>query len=181
MPRMLLATISFVFALTMNLVVPVAAAEEVTAPDWTLESADGETIRLSDEVREQPVILFFWASWCPYCKALMPHLQSIRLEFGDDVEILALNFRDDGEPVEFIRNAGYDFTVLPNADEIAAEYGIFGTPGVLIVDREQVVRFDLRGLAKPEIPEDKAGHSARAAYVAPYWAAEIRRYLDSAL
>ncbi|MCP5091039.1 MAG: redoxin domain-containing protein, partial [Gammaproteobacteria bacterium] len=28
---------------------------------------------------QQPVILLFWATWCPYCKALMPHLQSIRL------------------------------------------------------------------------------------------------------
>jgi len=66
-------------------------------------------VRLSEEVRRQPFILFFWATWCPYCKALMPHLQSLRFEYGDRVKILAINLIDaDGDPVEYVRNAGYD-------------------------------------------------------------------------
>jgi hypothetical protein len=42
----------------------------------------------------------------------MPHLQSIRLEYGDAVEILAINIMEDGDPVRYIADAGYDFTLL---------------------------------------------------------------------
>ena len=110
----------------------------------------------------------------------MPHLQSIKLELGDDIEILAINIRDKKDPVAFVEAAGYDFTVLANGDDVAELYGIHGTPGVLIVDRDQVLRFDLRALPQREILSngDDLSHAKKAAYRAPYWAAEIRRSLD---
>ena len=153
------------------------------APDWALVSADGETVRLSTEVKQQPAILFFWATWCPYCKALMPHLQSMRLEYGDDVKILAINFMDKGDPVAFIKDAGYDFTVLANGDAVAKLYGIYGTPGIIIVDSAQQIRFDLRDVPSKEPPAtvNAKSHKAKAAYQTPYWAAEIRKGLDAVL
>ena len=168
------------FALVLLASGTALAQPATTAPDWSLESADGEMVRLGDEIQQQPVILFFWATWCPYCKALMPHLQSLRLEHGDEVKILAINFRENGDPVAFIKDAGYDFTVLPDGDEVAADYGVFGTPGVIIVDQHQIIRFDLRALPKLELPpSDKpAGNSRKAAYLAPYWAAAIRVSID---
>lgn len=160
-----------------------SAQHASVAPDWTLKSAQGETISLSDEIGEQPVILFFWATWCPYCKALMPHLQSLRLEHGEKVKILAINFREKGDPVEFIRNAGYDFTVLPDGDEVAALHEVYGTPGVIVVDQKQLIRFDLRKLPRPELPpsQEPPGHRKKAAYLAPYWAAAIRKSVDQVL
>ena len=170
-------------AAVLLILAPAPSAGTELVPDWRLTTADGGSVRLSQEVKEQPVILFFWATWCPYCKALMPHLQSIKLELGDDVEILAINFRDKGDPVAFVEAAGYDFTVLPGGDAVAELYGIHGTPGVLIVDSDQVLRFDLRALPQREIPSsgDNLSHSKKAAYRAPYWAAEIRRALDAVL
>jgi cytochrome c biogenesis protein CcmG/thiol:disulfide interchange protein DsbE len=154
------------------------------APDWELESVAGETVRLSDEVQEQPVILLFWASWCPYCKVLMPHLQSLQLEHGNDIKILAINFADkDGDPVAYIKDAGYDFTVLLEGDAVASTYEIYGTPGVLLVDRNREVRFDLRNVQLPEADrlDDTADHKRKAANRAPFWAAEIRKSVDEVL
>ena len=153
------------------------------APDWTLTSSEGEATRLSAEVRQQPVVLFFWATWCPYCKALMPHLQSIRLEYGDKVKILAINFVEKGDPVGFMKDAAYDFTVLPDGDEVAAIYGVYGTPGVILVDQDQQFRFDLRKLPQLNLPNDgsKTSHKKKAAYLAPYWAAELRKSIDLVL
>ncbi len=170
-------------AAVLLILVPAPSAGTELVPDWRLATADGGSVRLSQEVKEQPVILFFWATWCPYCKALMPHLQSIKLELGDDIEILAINFRDKGDPVAFVEAAGYDFTVLPGGDAVAELYGIHGTPGVMIVDSDQVLRFDLRALPQRDIPSsgEELSHSKKAAYRAPYWAAEIRRALDSVL
>lgn len=153
------------------------------APDWTLTSSEGEATRLSAEVRQQPVILFFWATWCPYCKALMPHLQSIRLEHGDEVKILAINFVEKGDPAGFIKDLGYDFVVLPDGDEVATIYGVYGTPGLILVDQDQQIRFDLRYLPPPDLPESagKSSHRKKAAYLAPYWAAELRKSIDLVL
>ena len=43
----------------------IAADEARVAPDWTLQSASGETVTLSEVAATQPVILLFWATWCP--------------------------------------------------------------------------------------------------------------------
>ncbi len=164
--------------LAMLALAPLVGAAD-SAPNFAAVSADGNAFTLEDAVADQHTILFFWASWCPYCKALMPHLQSIRLEYGDEVRVIALHFRDDADGAAFIRDAGYDFTVVPDADAIAERYGIHGTPGVIIPDRELAIRFDLRKLPRRAVPGgDDQPHAAKAAFRAPYWAAEIRRALD---
>ena len=161
-----------------------AAAEPRVAPDWTLQTPDGDPVTLSDVAAERPVVLLFWATWCPYCKALMPHLQSVGLEYGERIRILAVHFRDDdGDPVGFVRDAGYDFTLLTDGDDVARLNDIWGTPGLLIVDTKRNIRFDLYELPKPAFPEDVASssHGRKAGFRAPYWAAEIRRSLDGVL
>ncbi len=175
---MRLAVIASVLILTST-----SAFGADVAPDWRLATGDGGSLRLSQEVKEQPVVLFFWATWCPYCKALMPHLQSIRLEYGEAIKILAIDFQDKNDPVAFIDKAGYDFTVLPNGDDVADLYAMQGTPGLIIVDGEQHMRFDLRALPAREIPAngEKVSHGKRAAYLAPYWAAELRKSIDIVL
>jgi cytochrome c biogenesis protein CcmG/thiol:disulfide interchange protein DsbE len=178
MPMNLIAAAT-ALALLFSVSTSVQGAE--IAPDWELVSSEGQTIRLSDEVKQQTTVLFFWATWCPYCKALMPHLQSIRLEYGEDIKILAINFREDSDPVAYIENTGYDFTVLPGGDEVAAAYGIRGTPGLIIVDSQQRIQFDLRALPSQALSPDEssASHKRKAGYRAPYWAAEIRKGIDS--
>ena len=113
----------------------------------------------------------------------MPHLHSLRLEHGDKIKILAVNFRENGDPAKFIQDAGYDFTVLPDGDEVAAAYDVYGTPGVIIVDRSRTMRFDLRSVPRREPPfsRESSSHKRVAAYRAPYWAAEIRKSVDAVL
>lgn len=160
---------------------PIFAADAELAPDWSLATLDGGTVSLASEVQEQTTIMFFWATWCPYCKALMPHLQSIRLEYGDQVKILAINIKEDADPVEFMTNAGYDFVLLPEGEAVADLYDVRGTPGVFIVDRNRRIRFDLSSLPRIEPPDNgkTTGHTRRAAFRAPYWAAEIRKSIDA--
>ncbi|MEO1203893.1 MAG: TlpA disulfide reductase family protein, partial [Pseudomonadota bacterium] len=136
---------ALILLLLVTTAAPASAAENELAPDWTLESPSG-TVRLSERIEDGPVVLFFWATWCPFCKALMPHLQSIELEYSDRVEVLALHFRDDNDPERFLRERGYPFTVLPDAGPVAELYGVHGTPGVIIVDQERVLRFNLYDL-----------------------------------
>jgi cytochrome c biogenesis protein CcmG/thiol:disulfide interchange protein DsbE len=159
----------------------IAADEARVAPDWTLQSVSGASVTLSEVAAQQPVIILFWATWCPYCKALMPHLQSIQLEYGDEVRVLAVHFRDDkGDPVAFMESAGYNFTLLPDGDEVAKRNDVWGTPGLMIIDRDMNVRYDLYTLPKLDLSAagESPAHRTRAGYLAPYWAAELRKSLD---
>jgi thiol-disulfide isomerase/thioredoxin len=157
-----------------------ASAENATAPNWTLYTPAGEPVELAKVSKNKPQIILFWATWCPYCKALMPHLQSVLLEYGDEVGILAVNIKEDGDPVSRFEDAGFDFTLLLDGDAVADEYDIIGVPGVIIVDTRRQIRFDLRklpGLEKSPAGE-KLSHGQAAKRLAPYWAAEIRKALD---
>jgi len=82
-----------------------------------------------------------------------------------------------------MKEQGYDFTLLPDGDDVASIYGVYGTPGVILVDQEQHIRFDLRHLPPPDLPESagKSSHKKKAAYLAPYWAAALRKNIDSVL
>ena len=80
--------------LILVLLVQNAHTQETMAPTFTLADTTGEKVTLP-RVHGGVDIYFFRASWCPYCKALMPHLQSMLIEHGDDLTIYALNIRDD--------------------------------------------------------------------------------------
>jgi thiol-disulfide isomerase/thioredoxin len=171
-----------IVALSLLIGPQASAADQSIAPDWSLKTPDGATVQLSTEAKQQTTVLFFWATWCPYCKALMPQLQSMRIEYGDDIKILAINVFDDGDPAEFLRREGYDFTLLLDGNEVANTYNLFGTPGVLVVGRDREIFFDLQQLPPPAkgLSSEQASNSKKAAYLAPYWAAAIRQAIDLA-
>jgi len=167
-------------ALFLSLAVaqPALAIEPGTlAADWTRQTVDGNTLTLSEQVQSRPQVLFFWASWCPFCKALMPHLQSIKLEYGDEIDILSVNFREDGDPLAVLREGDYDFIMIPDADDVAELYDVYGTPGVLLVDGDRRIQFDLRNVQRPAANEDNqpANRGVASRRLAAFWAAELRK------
>jgi thiol-disulfide isomerase/thioredoxin len=151
------------------------------AISWSLQTAAGDTVNFPDQ-RDGPAILLFWASWCPYCKLLMPELQAIAAEYPGELSIYAINFRDDGDPAAYLQEHGYTFTLLLDGGAVAEQYGIHGTPGLLIfnADNEQIFNlYDTIEQFEAEVgtPEGLS-HSEKAARKAPWWAAQIRAGLQ---
>lgn len=104
-------------------------------PDWSLDTADGVTIEYHRDTAGSPSILLFWATWCPYCRALMPHIEAVRRDYADrGVPVFALNIWEDDDPAAYLERHGYGMTLLGAADLVAEDYGIQGTPGLLLVD-----------------------------------------------
>lgn len=89
--------------------------------DFELQTLKGETVRLSD-YEGKKVILNFWATWCPPCKAEMPHMQKFYEHHSDEVEVIAINLtsRDNGvdEVKSFVESYGLTFTIPLDEDGV---------------------------------------------------------------
>jgi peroxiredoxin len=110
------------------------------APDFTLEALDGETVSLSDFRGEKKVMVNFWATWCPPCRAEMPDMQRV-YEDRDDVEILAVNLTDTEAAlsrVESFRDErSLTFPILLDEQTDTADlYNIQPVPTTYMVDTE---------------------------------------------
>ncbi len=95
------------------------------APDFTLTTLDGKKVQLS-ELKGKKVIVNFWATWCPPCKAEMPHMQNFYEDFSDEenVEILAVNLtsEDKEESVQnFVQDYGLTFPIPLDTEGVVGE------------------------------------------------------------
>lgn len=103
-----------------------------TAPDFELETLDGEKLKLSD-LQGKKVILNFWATWCPPCKVEMPEMQKFYDEHGDDVEIVAVNLTgtetNEKKVQDYIAEHEYTYPVpLDKDSEIGNTYMAITVP-----------------------------------------------------
>lgn len=113
------------------------------APDWSLETPEGRQVSFYADSVGRPSLVLFWATWCPRCKEIMPVLQEIHDSLPpDSANFYALHaFDDDGDPIAYFEEHGYSFTLLLDADRTAEEYGAPGTPWILLIDADKVVRY----------------------------------------
>lgn len=110
------------------------------APDFELMTLDGKTVKLSD-YRGKKVVLNFWATWCPPCKAEMPDIQKFYNETDDNVEILAINIDPQYDVKKFVREANVTFPVLLDSkDEVNNLYRILTIPTTYFIDGEGIIR-----------------------------------------
>ncbi|MGH8123589.1 MAG: TlpA family protein disulfide reductase [Rudaea sp.] len=118
---------------------------------WQGAGADGKPIRFDPDKLQRPALLLFWATWCPYCEALMPYLQKVYDAAGrDHLDVYAIDIKDDGDPVAELRARKQTFTLVRNGDAIADLYGVKGTPGLFLVDRKGDIVYRRIGGDAPE-------------------------------
>jgi len=115
--------------------------ERFAAPDFTVQDADGNEVKLSG-MQGKPVVLNFWASWCPPCKEEMPGFNNAFGDFGDRVHFMMVCLVDGSrETVEtgaaYVEGQGYGFPVYFDVTgEAMAAYGIRAIPATYFIDAE---------------------------------------------
>ena len=150
------------------------------APELTVHDAEGQRIELPRQ-HEGADVYLFWASWCNFCKIMMPQIDKVSSGYGDDVTVLAFQIRDEevADPEAFVNQLGYNFEVLPAADEAMEPFGVVGTAGLFVVDGEGRISNNLVLDLINKFPEDFESMDSEAKTV---WVEEnTRKLLEQAL
>ena len=118
--------------------------EGFLAPDFELSTSSGESLRLSD-LRGQAVILNFWASWCPPCRAEMPAIQAVHQTYQDGglmvFGVNAANQDNLTQALEFSANMGLTFQILYDSGGTVQElYAVSALPSTFFIDRSGIIR-----------------------------------------
>lgn len=113
------------------------------APDFALKTLDGKQVKLSD-YKGKRVIINFWATWCPPCRAEMPDLKKINEK--EDVEVLGVDMYDsekNKEEVEnFVNKKKIDFPILMDEDSsIQSMYQVQAYPTSYMIDSDGKIQF----------------------------------------
>lgn len=115
--------------------------EKYKAPSFTVYDADGNEVTLESKIGE-PVVLNFWASWCPPCRSEMKEFQTVFDELGKDVTFMMINMTDgkketQKKAVSYMEEQGYTFPVYFDKKLHAANsYQVFSIPMTYFINRE---------------------------------------------
>ncbi|MCK9472592.1 protein disulfide oxidoreductase [Sulfurimonas sp.] len=82
----------------------------------------------------EPVLIYFWATWCPVCKAQAQNIQTISENYN--VLTIALKSGSDAEISEYLRSRNLDFKVINDFNaQITQKYSVFVFPTTIIYDK----------------------------------------------
>ena len=137
---------------TNEIVVNYSRQLGLSAPDFTLMDLDGNPVALSDFLGV-PVMINFWASWCPPCTAEMPLIDEFAVQFADDLVVLAVNVGEQEFDVRAFLNENefHLLFLLDPSNSTAEKYYVYGYPASMFIDEEGL----LQGMHIGELDESK--------------------------
>src|SRR3569832_1026140 len=98
------------------------------APDITVQGMNGKPVKLSS-LRGKPVFLDFWATWCPPCRASLPHTQKLAKLHGKNITVLAISNEDAKTIQSFMKENKYSYPAYRDTNNSAGtKYKVQGIP-----------------------------------------------------
>ncbi|MDP9021273.1 MAG: TlpA family protein disulfide reductase [Actinomycetota bacterium] len=106
-------------------------------PDASLPRLDGEGELHTAELRGEPAVVNFWATWCPFCVEEMPDLEAVHRELGDEVRFVGVDKEDDLDKARTLaRQTGVTYEQVVDADgSFYRAVQARGMPTTVLVDR----------------------------------------------
>ena len=143
---------------------PAAPAEKITLQFFsspksvtpvTMQTIDGRTLSAADW-KGKVVIVNFWATWCPPCRAEIPDLIKLQDKYRDRLQIIGVSEDEDGPEVvrKFVAEYGINYPIVMSTPEVKTAFsGIYALPTSFIVDRGLHVVQKHVGLLHPDVTE----------------------------
>ena len=134
----------------------IAASVGEVAPDFEVTTQDGNVLRLSQFRGRKPVYVVFWNTWCSYCIKKTPRYQKLQQQFGDKIEIIAINtsWSDSAEEMRrFEEHYQIQYSTAFDTGELVTDrYRVSTVPTEFIVDVNGIIRY------RDGVPEYLAAH-----------------------
>lgn len=124
--------------------------------DFTVQDIEGNNIKLSD-FYGKPIVLNFWASWCPPCKSEMPEFNQVNNDLNGVVQFLMINQTDgDRETIEsgseYVKSQRFTFPVYYDTRlEAAFVYNVTSIPTTFFIDKDGYIISQVKGAMSKEI------------------------------
>lgn len=111
-------------------------AQITTNYNFTLESNQGNKITLSD-LKGKVVILDFWATWCPPCKAAIPKLIELYNKYQNQgVLVIGIALDDKDKVIKLVQEMGINYPVLFDDKVTSKNYEIQSIPTLFVIDQK---------------------------------------------
>lgn len=128
------------------------------APEFSLESLQGQTVHLAD-FRGKAVLLNFWATWCQPCKIEMPWLEQMQQQYGPEgLQIVGIAMDDASKEdiAKFTKEMGVNYPILLGKESVGDAYGgVQFLPSTFFIDRNGKIVDRVFGLkSRSEIEDD---------------------------
>lgn len=148
-----------VFAATVIVFTPAAVfPQAVKAPQFTLKDVNGRTVQLSD-YRGKVVLINFWATWCPPCRAEMPDLVRLQREHAKDgLQIIGITYPPErkGRVRRFAKQLKVNYPIALGTHELKARFSSDETlPLTIVIDRDGRVTDIIGGILLREEFDEK--------------------------
>jgi cytochrome c biogenesis protein CcmG/thiol:disulfide interchange protein DsbE len=149
--------LGILFAAITIVVAPVKA-QETKAPQFELQDINGRIVRLSD-YRGKVVLINFWATWCPPCRAEMPDLIKLQREYGKEgLQIIGVSYppQKKSRVVRFAKSLKVNYPIALGTRELKARYSSDETlPLTVVIDRDGKVSEIISGILLREEFDEK--------------------------
>lgn len=136
----------------------IAVGQTSHAPALVLKDLRGRALRLSD-YKGKVVVLNFWATWCPPCRAEMPDLIKMQREYRSrGLQVVGITYPPEeiAEVRQFVRKLGVNYPIALGTIETKSLFDETETlPLTIVIDREGKVRERIEGILLPQEFEQK--------------------------
>jgi len=107
------------------------------APDFTLNDIDGNQVTLSKVLSEKPVLLDFWATWCPACREEAPRVQTFYQKYANKVAVIGVDINESKKAIaSFAEANGLTYPIVIDTGEVANQYGVVGIPTIVLIGKD---------------------------------------------
>ena len=132
--------------------------QTVKAPQFKLRDINGRTVRLSD-YRGKVVLINFWATWCPPCRAEMPDLVQLQRDYAKQgLQIIGITYPPETKTRvrRFARSLKVNYPIILGTSEIKARYSSEETlPLTVVINRDGAISDIISGILLPEEFDEK--------------------------
>ncbi len=121
-------------------------------PDFTVTTLEGKQISLSSLAGKQ-VMLVFWATWCPPCRAEIPHIVELREKIAaDKLEIIGLSFENPRVVQDFVKDRDINYTIATaQPQDLPEPFGrVAALPTMFFIDAAGNLKIAFEGTVTPQ-------------------------------